>query len=321
MRLRGHTCAHCLSIDEAHHKRHNHIAEQLRNVYDTCGQVDWNIVLHKQDNRGRGQKSNSGWARSEDSDRTLAPENTPLSKREKKNAKCLARAASRSRVITQDEIRYVDSVLHSIEGVTSNDSRGPCCPEEVDEIERHLRYNAHVYNNQPNRRGLKQFAQLPDVDIDFHVEMERILDTFRISELIKRNTRNRGLQGKELKTFENMVHDFKEAVVEDIVLLKKDVLGIRMRRAGYLRYISKTAYGLMEDRYSDKDRKTGEKITSSSSDSSGAITPIDELSVSVRYVFPHMILAEFWALLADRPVQQQDIGKLTGITICTCLWS
>jgi hypothetical protein len=57
-----------------------------------------------------------------------------------------------------------------------------------------------------------------------------------------------------------------------------------MRRAGYLRYTSKTAYGIVEDRYTDKDWKTGERITFSSSESSGLTSPTEELVTSQRYV-------------------------------------
>ncbi|KAF1841280.1 uncharacterized protein K460DRAFT_399093 [Cucurbitaria berberidis CBS 394.84] len=276
MRLRGHTCTYCLSIDEAHYKRHKDLADHLSSIYESCGNGDWTIIPSETEERGRSAAFDFDSADSGEVDRSLTPEETPSSKREKKDAKRLAKAASRSRVITQDDIRYVDSVLHSADGVTGSDGDGPRNPEEIEEIEHHLRYNAHVYSTQPNRRELKRFAQLPDADVDFDAEMERILETFRVIELIKRNTKNRGLQGKELKTFQTLVDGFKKAIVEDLVLVKKDVLEIRMRRAGYLRYTNKTAYGIVEDRYSDKNWKTGEKFTSSSSDSSGVMSPVEE---------------------------------------------
>ena len=100
-----------------------------------------------------------------------------------------------------------------------------------------------MYNRQSSRRDLKKFAKIPDVDVDFDAEMERILDTFRITELAKRNFRNRGLQGKELKVFEELIDSFKSLIVEDLVLIKKDSMEVRMRRAGYLRYTNKTGYG------------------------------------------------------------------------------
>ena len=168
----------------------------------------------------------------------------------------------------------MDSVLHSADGVTSGDGASPANLDEMQLIEEHLRYNANVYSSC---RDLKRFAKIPDVDVDFEAELERVLDTFRITELVKRNLRNRGLQGKELKNFETLVGSFKNAVVEDLVLVKKDVMEIRMRRAGYLRYTNKTAYGIVEDRYTEKDWKTGERITSSSSDGSGLTSPSEEL--------------------------------------------
>ncbi|KAI8942341.1 hypothetical protein NX059_000419 [Plenodomus lindquistii] len=267
MRLRGHTCTYCLTIEEAHYKRHIDIAEKVRGLYESCGQFDWTIIPSEP---GHGRIA----SKDDDSDPSPASENTPTSKREKKDAKCLARAASRSRIITQEEIHYVDSVLHLADG--ANDGDGPRNPEEIEEIERHLRYHAQVYNTQQDRRGLRRLAQFPGEHVDFNAEMERILEVFRITELIKRNTRNRGLQGKDMKTFEALVEEFRCAVVEDIVLVKKDVLEIRMRRAGYMRYTNKTAVTRVEDRYIDKDWKTGERLASSASDSSASSTPIEE---------------------------------------------
>ncbi|CAO2654626.1 Nn.00g113590.m01.CDS01 [Neocucurbitaria sp. VM-36] len=279
MRSKSHTCQYCTSIDEAHFKRHKDIAEQLCSIYESCSDSDWTIIPTGPEERGRPTEFDGGSTDSGEVDRSFTPENTLSSKREKKEAKRLARASDRSRVVTHLEIEYVDSVLHAADGVSNSDSDSPRNTEEIEEIERHLRYNAHVYNTQPNLRELKRLAHLPNGDVDFAAEMERILETFRVGELVKRNTRNRGLQGKELKTFHTRVEDFKKAVVEDLVLTKKDVLEIRMRRAGYLRYTNKTAYGIVEDRYTDKDWKTGEKFTSSSSASSGVMSPVEELGV------------------------------------------
>ncbi|KAL1798968.1 hypothetical protein ACET3X_003005 [Alternaria dauci] len=270
MRLRGHTCKYCMTIDEQHHKRHHDIAERLRAVYEGCGEVDWNIVPDESEPEERGREREPD----DDDDN----DDTPSSKRERKDAKRLARAASRSRIITQAEIRYIDSVVHSTQSITSNDADGPRNPEEVEEIERQLRYHAHVYSTQVSQRGLRKLAEAHEdtSDIDIEAEMERILDTFRINGLLRRNTKTRGLQGKELKAFLNLVDGFKQAVLEDIVLFNKDNAESRMRRAGYLRYTNRTAYGIVEERYTDKDWKTGEKFASSASDLSGAVTPIHE---------------------------------------------
>jgi hypothetical protein len=229
--------------------------------------------------RGRSAATSSG-----PSNRPLTQEESPVSKRERKDAKCLARAANRAKFVTQEEIKYVDSILHSSEGMANGDGASPANVEEMQLIEEHLRYNANVYNSHSSRKALKRFAKIPEVDVDFESEVERVLDTFRITELVKRNFRNRGMQGKELKTFENLVDVLRNAVVEDLVLVKKDMMEIRMRRAGYLRYTSKTAYSIVEDRYTDKDWKTGERITSSASESSGLSSPSNELVSSPRYV-------------------------------------
>lgn len=174
-------------------------------------------------------------------------------------------------------------MLHSAEGVTGVEGVGPASLEEMQLIEEHLRYNANVYNNDSSRHHLKKLAKIPDVDVDFKGEMDRVLDMFRITELVKRNSRNRGLQGKELKNFDTLVETFKVAVVEDLVLVKKDMMEIRMRRAGYLRYTNKTAYGIVENRYTDKDWKTGERIMSSSSDSSGLTSRSEEIVTPLEY--------------------------------------
>lgn len=114
--------------------------------------------------------------------------------------------------------------------------------------------------------------------------MSRILDAFRISELLKRNTKTRGLQGKELKTFLTTVEGLKQALVEDIILVKKDAAEVRMRRAGYLRYTNKTAYEIVEERYTEKDWKTGEKWVPGAASFSDNIIPVDEFLPRARYV-------------------------------------
>jgi hypothetical protein len=106
------------------------------------------------------------------------------------------------------------------------------------------------------------------------------------------------LQGKELKTFLSLVDGFRQAVLEDIVLVNKDNAESRMRRAGYLRYTNKTSYGIVEKRYTNKDWKTGEKLASSSSDVNGAISPADEICPSSRYVA--LVLISDWPGFKER---------------------
>lgn len=198
----------------------------------------------------------------------------------------MTRAANRTKVVTLEEIEYVDSVIHSSEGVASGDGFSPANVEEMQLIEQHLRYNANVYNSHSNRKALKLFAELPQVDVDFESEVDRVLETFRITELVKRNFRNRGLQGKQLKNFDSLVDGFRNAIVEDLVLVRKDLMETRMRRAGYLRYTNKTAYNIVENRYTEKDWKTGERIKSSASVSSSFTSPSEELIPSLWYVVP-----------------------------------
>ncbi|KAI2475596.1 hypothetical protein Ptr902_12937 [Pyrenophora tritici-repentis] len=279
MRLRGHTCAHCISIDESHYKRHHDIAEQLRAVYDSCSDINWGIVPSNSDNDSRGRVKGLADAleQDENQDPNQDPGDTPASKRERKDAKRLARAANRSKVITQDEIRHIDNIIHASHGLTGNDTDGPQNAEEVEDIERQLRYHAQVYNTQVDRRTLRKLSEVcTETSVDFDAEMSRILDAFRISELLRRNTKTRGLQGKELKTFLTLVDGLRQALVEDIILVKKDAAEVRMRRAGYLRYTNKTAYEIVEERYTEKDWKTGEKWIPGAPDSSDDTTPVDE---------------------------------------------
>lgn len=292
MRLRGHTCNYCHTIEEAHHRRHKKIAEQIRDIYDICGVAEWTIVPSEPEAPGRIRDLDVNLVERDETDRSLTPEDVSTSKRDRKDAKCRARAADRARVISQDDIVHIEAVIHSAEGLAGAANDGPSNTEELEEIERHLKFNAHVYNTQANRRALKKYARMPDVDVDFDTEIERILEVFRISELLKRNTRNRGLQGKELKIFQSAVGDLKKALVEDLVLVKRDELETRMRRAGYLRYTNKTAHSIIEDRYTDKDWKTGEKYTIASSGSSGGGSVADECSPLPRLVHILLLLGE-----------------------------
>lgn len=275
MRNRAHMCAMCLGADEAHHKRHVDIAERLRAIYESCGE-EWPIIPTAEPERGRPRTRESEDAEDEDEDERSSISGGAAAKRkERKEQKRLIRAASRPRVITQDEIKYIDSVLHPA-SAADGDAEGPSNPDEVDEIEKNLRYNAQVYNTG-SRRVLKEFARIPDADVNFEGEMERIFEALRITELLKRNARNRGLQGRDLKNFEGLVAEFKERVVEDQVLVKKDELEVRMRRAAYLRYTNRASFDIVEERYTDKDWKTGAKIvqTESRTESSGSASPFE----------------------------------------------
>ncbi|KAF1362656.1 hypothetical protein EJ07DRAFT_105810, partial [Lizonia empirigonia] len=276
MRLRSHMCNYCQTIDEAHYKRHHELVAKLRSIYESCGEVDWTIVPAEPGEPNRDRPVDPRSANSRPSDPGLLSEETLTSRRERKNAKSLRRAANRAKVVTQDEIRYIDSVLHTAESGPAGVGADPANLEELQLIENHLRYNANVFNNHSSRSDLKKFAKIPDVDVDFDGEMGRVLHTFRITEIVQRNLRNRGLQGRELKDFETSVEAFKVAIVEDLVLVKKDMMEIRMQRAGYLRYTNRTAYGIVEDRYTDTNWKTGERIGSCSSVSSSLTTPSDD---------------------------------------------
>src|SRR4051794_18199146 len=96
MRLRSHTCSYCLTIDEAHWKRHKEIAESFYNIYESCSEAEWSIIPSEAEERGRSQPFDAALADSGDTGRSLTPADTNSSKRERKDAKRLARAASRA---------------------------------------------------------------------------------------------------------------------------------------------------------------------------------------------------------------------------------
>ncbi|PVH94616.1 hypothetical protein DM02DRAFT_692677 [Periconia macrospinosa] len=246
MRSRGHTCSMCRAIEEAHEKRHMEIAQRLRIIYDLSGS-DMSIIPDDEQER---QNDESG---------LTASHAEALTKRERKEQKRLARAASRPNIITTEDRQYISGVLHTSGG--HNNLMEPINSEEIAEIEKHLRYHANIYANSKSLRStFAEFPQFAADDIDFEQEMSRILQTFRVTELQGQNRKNQGLVGRELKDFESAITAFKQIVIEDIVLLKRDELEVRMRRAAYLRYTNRAAYEVVLDRYAVKDWKTGEKL-------------------------------------------------------------
>ncbi|KAL1597939.1 hypothetical protein SLS60_008427 [Paraconiothyrium brasiliense] len=274
MRNRGHTCDMCMHIDEHHYKRHHEMCEQIRGIYEACGE-DWPIIPEDEDDQGRAMFRDTDTRGSDDLSNTSG-DVVPLKKRERKEHKRQMRAASRSKVVTQDDIRYIDSVLHPAASQAANGN--PDNPEEIEEIEQHLKYNAQCYNDGQKRSDIRLFAHIPDADIDFGAEINRILEILHIAELLKRNERNRGLRKKELSNFKTLVSEFKDLVIMDLVQAKKDELEIRMRRASFLRYTNRASYDIMANRYAAKDWKTGEKYQSagSASTSADSLTAVEE---------------------------------------------
>jgi hypothetical protein len=246
----------CSQADEHDHKRHIHICTQVRSIYESCSE-DWSIIPDDEENRGR--------SRSRGAD-AVGGKNVPSSpsrdtiskKKEKKEQKRQARAASRSKVFTQDEINYIYSVVHSES--PQKDYADPNNPGEIEEIERHLRRNAQCYIQGEKRCDVKQFAHIQNADVDFKTEIDRILDVFRVTELIRRNQRNRGLRNKELTNFQTLVAELKDMIISDLILAKRDELETRMRRAAFLRFTNRAGYDIVAYRYTEKDWKTGEKI-------------------------------------------------------------
>jgi hypothetical protein len=233
----SHTCYYCRTADEAHHKRHEKIAETIKVIYACCNVIDWRIIPSRPAEDGL---TNEEYPSRDERDRNSAPKQAALSKRERKDAKALKRAAERNQVITNDEVLYVEAIMHP--GNSAGD------------------------------------------DVDFDAEMNRILEVFRIPELLSGNSHNCGLRGKELKKFRATVEEIKKAIVDDLDLVKRDVLETEMRREGFLRYTNKAANSILEERYAETDWKTGEKHPQSTTASSGIVSPPEEPSVAPRQV-------------------------------------
>lgn len=248
MRRKGHTCGYCTSIDEAHERRHNEIAEQLQGIYKIADETM--AIIPGNDREAKGAESS-------------APEllEEQLKKRERKEKKRLAKAANRSTVVTLEDRRHIAQVLH--EDKEGQDLIEPKNQEEVAEIEKQLRHNANAYL-QEEKQKLSSFTVLVKVpgddNIDFESEMARILGEFRITDLLSRNLKNRGLVGKEQKEFDSSVRALKQSIIDDLLLVKKVELETRMNRAAYLRYTGWSSFEVLQERYAGKNWSTGEKI-------------------------------------------------------------
>ncbi|KAL5379264.1 hypothetical protein DPSP01_008538 [Paraphaeosphaeria sporulosa] len=263
----------CSHIDEHHYKRHFEMCEQVRSIYESCGE-NWTLMPEYGEDRGRSMGRGPD---AFDSDgRSSIPGDMPLRKRDRKEQKRQIRAATRSKVITHEDVKYIESVLHP--AGPQEDTEIPANSEEIEEIEQHLNYNAQCYNHGQKRSKIREFARIPDADIDFGAEIDRIFEILHINELLKRNERNRGLRNKELASFNTIVSELKGLIITDMVQNKKDELEIRMRRAAFLRYANKTSFNIVGNRYADKDWKTGQKYRSVGSDSalSDCLTAVEE---------------------------------------------
>jgi flagellar biosynthesis chaperone FliJ len=242
------------------------LAERLYDIYEAGGQADWKIVPTPPEPLIRKYPAKKI--------------ETPTSKRERKKKKCLAKATSRPSVVTQDEIQYIKSVIHTT-GISSS-NHVPSNLEEVEDIERQLQLNTRSRNEQTTRKASESSNKSHDATLGFSAELKRILNELRVAELIKRNDRNRGLRGKELRIFNTFVEAFQSRIMDDLVLVEKDRLEIEMRRAGYMRYTTKTSHSILEDRYKERDWKTGRKIVILSDSSDGTVSPLDSQSADLR---------------------------------------
>jgi hypothetical protein len=257
MRNRGHTCDACTVINEAHHKRHQKIALILREIRELCG-VAGGLVREIRNTTTSAPDPDIGGLPSGEN-------GLSTTRKEKKEAKRLEKAAGRAKVITLQEYYYIDEVLHPpVETRDPGSHPDPMNLEEVQEIEKNLRFNAAVWANRKDRRDQVKGCnnKFQAVEFDFSAELDRIFEVFHIDLFIKDNERNRGLQGRSLKVFEQLVRKFRSAVVDDFVLIKRDEMETRMRRAGFLRYTNRAILEKLLDRYEDRDWRTGLRLQS-----------------------------------------------------------
>ncbi|KAF2659085.1 hypothetical protein K491DRAFT_215572 [Lophiostoma macrostomum CBS 122681] len=270
MRNRGHCCAACIGADEAHHKRHTRMAEILREMYELRGEDpfiggDNDAFVNAQ----AWRPGDRNGCHSPDENLGSSPDGSNadvslLKKKERKDFKKLEKAKNRPKVVTLEEIEYLDSVLHPKEDIKStNGGSEPANLEEVDEIERNLRYNAKEYNTGVKRTLLQSSTSVRNAEVDFEVEMARILCTLRVRDGFRTTGGNHSLKGKSLATFNKLGKSLEEKITEDLILVKKDELETRMRRASFLRYINRSSFDIIQNRYSILDWKTGERIISS----------------------------------------------------------
>ncbi|OAL45404.1 hypothetical protein IQ07DRAFT_576952 [Pyrenochaeta sp. DS3sAY3a] len=282
MRNRAHACATCRMIDEEHYKRHKEIAIQLHAIYESAGESQWSIIPPELPGPPEPEaRENVDDPNATSADNHEAKMNPPaLSKRERKNNKNLAKAAKRAKIVTQKDIAFINHAMHLTKSPLTTTGDDPRNLDEIESIERQLRYNANLYDLNSKQCDRKDLASLPSIDVDFDADMKNIQSILRINELCKRNTPTGGLRGKELKQFESLVSSFRKALAEDLVLVHKDNLECRMRRAGYLRYVSKGDYNIVADRYADMDLKQGGKSLPSSSNISSELVRVGEASSS-----------------------------------------
>jgi hypothetical protein len=200
---------------------------------------------------------------SPDEDLGSNPNVSLLKKKERKDFRKLEKAKNRPKVVTLEEIDYIESILHPNNDITSaTGGSEPANFEEVDEIERNLRYNAKEYNTGVKRTLLQSSTSVRNADVNFEVEMERILYALRVRDPIRRSVKDQSLKGKSLTIYNKLGMSLEEKITEDLILVKKDELETRMRRASFLRYIHRTSFDILQDRYSILDWKTGERILS-----------------------------------------------------------
>lgn len=270
MRNRGHTCDSCKIIEEAHYKRHQNIAELLRKIREVCG-VAGSFIEVPRSSGGDTASQSSRSASSPDAE-SPSPSNGKekesgnSTKREKKELKRLEKAANRTRFLTDQEYRHINEVLHPKAQLTSDSTPEPMNLEEVHEIERNLRFNASTcYRRTVHTEEMKDYLnnKSPPTEEEVRIKaaIDRVCDFFRITLLKKKNEKNRGLVGKERKEFDKLVDNFREALLDDYVLVYKDEMEIRMRRSAFLRYTNKAIVDKLLERYKNRDWRTGLKIT------------------------------------------------------------
>ncbi|KAF2727625.1 hypothetical protein EJ04DRAFT_557268 [Polyplosphaeria fusca] len=266
MRNCSHRCDVCKAMDHAHRKRHMEICEALRDILRLCG-LDTCILPAIEDRRDQnieeGDDTRPPEATTNGGGGTNAEGASKETKRERKERKALVKAALRPKFLTSVELKHIHNVLHP--DAEDDSVSAPKSNEEVEEIAQNLQYNAHLFNSAGFKRSaLQSLASIKEANINFEAEMDRILITLNVVHLFNSGAISRRFYGKDLKDFDTKISGLKKMIVDDLVTMKRDQMEMRMRRAGFLRYVSTASYLKIVERHTEqRSWSTGERIRKS----------------------------------------------------------
>ncbi|KAF2723854.1 hypothetical protein K431DRAFT_344370 [Polychaeton citri CBS 116435] len=204
-------CMACISSDEAHQKRHRQIAKLLRQLEKI-------------------REAAAAAPKLINSQQFALPGDTFSSKRERKAAKKIEKAAQRPKVVGEEEMRNVCYALHPPEDQAS------------EEVERqHLLNDPAIKSNLPFHRGTARDRHLRielianDAKNEFEVpkeEMTRIKTELAVPKLVK------GMTAEERR----LIGEVTTAIKEDLSIIRREEEETMQRKSGFWRWASRKAY-------------------------------------------------------------------------------